>query len=653
VRIIVREGAEAGRVIEVDRELSVGRIEGNDVVVVDPRVSSRHATLKPADGGIELTDTGSTNGTFVDGTRLSGSVLLRGGEEVRIGSTVMVAEPDVVTAAATDPAGATEFAGTEIGELPTPTAEVPAPVPTPPPVAAVPPPEEVPPPAAAAPPPPPPPAPPAEWRLSVRTGADTGRVEQLPDGSEISLGRSPESTFMLQDPRISARHAVVRRQDGKVTVQDLGSANGTYVNGDVVEGNDRREVKAGDEIQLGETIIVVSSGAPGGTGLGPAPTVMGSVPSDVREQSRKSTRNLIIVGVVAVLAAGIAAAIALTRDGGKETRVIERIPATVTEQQVPTTPDIPDIIEKNRTATVRIFATLSDTAASTGSGSVIDQAQGLIITNNHVAGVGQLTVRNATGQEVQARLIAAMPCEDVALVQITNPADRADFTQVEFADPASLSQGEQVLALGYPGTAATARPEECANAQLSATNGIISQTATKYDVPGSDVAPLTDAIQHNAAVNHGNSGGPLFDLEGKQVGINTAIYFANGERLEGENYAISVRRILELIPRLKTGDSQAWLGATFAQYGDEQGNPTAIVTDYLDSQGPLALAGVPAGIAITSINGTDIRTYQDYCAVMKGVGNGSTVELHVVDPNSGKEGELQVTTGRTAPISLQ
>ncbi len=487
----------------------------------------------------------------------------------------------------------------------------------------------------------------------MRTGPDTGRVEQLPEGSELSLGRSPESTFMLQDPRISARHAVVRRQDGKVTVQDLGSANGTYVNGDAVEGNDRREVKAGDEIQLGETIMVVSSGAPGGTGLGPAPTVMGSVPTEVREQSRKSTRNLIIVGVVAVLAAGIAAAIALTRDSGKETRVIERIPATVTEQQVPTTPDIPDIIEKNRTATVRIFATLSPEAAATGSGSVVDQAQGLIITNNHVAGVGALTVRNATGQEVPARLIAAMPCEDIALVQITNPADRADFTQVEFADPASLSQGEQVLALGYPGTAATARPEEFANAQLSATNGIISQTATKYDVPGSDVAPLTDAIQHNAAVNHGNSGGPLFDLEGKQVGINTAIYFANGQRLEGENYAISVRRIQELIPRLKTGDSQGWIGATFAQFGDDEGNPTAIVTDFLDAEGPLAKAQVPAGIAITAINGTEIHTYQDYCAVMKGVGNGSTVELHLIDPNSGQETDLQVPTGRTAPITLQ
>ena len=115
-------------------------------------------------------------------------------------------------------------------------------------------------------------------------------------------------------------------------------------------------------------------------------------------------------------------------------------------------------------------------------------------------------------------------------------------------------------------------------------------------MPGSDVAPLTDAIQHNAAVNHGNSGGPLFDLEGKQVGINTAIYFANGQRLEGENYAISVRRIQELLPRLKTGRLAGWIGATFAQYGDEEtGEPTAIGIDFLDDRGPLAAASVPRG----------------------------------------------------------
>ena len=77
------------------------------------------------------------------------------------------------------------------------------------------------------------------------------------------------------------------------------------------------------------------------------------------------------------------------------------------------------------------------------------------------------------------------------------------------------------------------------------------------------------------------------------------------------------------------------------------------MTDFLDADGPLAAAQVPAGIAITAINGTEIRTYQDYCAVMKDVGNGSTVELTLVNPESGEEGDLQVPTGRTAPITLQ
>jgi len=656
VRIIVREGADAGRVIEVDRELTVGRIEGNDVVVVDPRVSSRHASLKPSENGIELTDNGSTNGTFVNGQRLSGSVLLTGGEEVRIGSTVMVAEGD--GAAAETVPGAATTVGTEMGDLPTPALGTPPPTAEmPPPAAAAPPPPAAapPPPPAAAPPPPPaaapPPPPPLEWRLSVRTGPDAGRVEQLPEGGEVLIGRGHDSRLMLQDPRVSTRHAIVRRQGGKVTVEDLGSANGTLVNGAAVDPGEHREVQPGGEIQVGETVVVASSGVPGATGLGPAPTVMGSVPSDIREAGRKSRRNLIVVGAVALVAAGGAAAVALTRGGETKTErtVIERGATTVIEQQVPTTPDIPSIVEQRKPGTVRIFATLSATAASTGSGSVIDKGEGLIVTNNHVAGVGQLTVRNdRTGQEVAAELVAAMPCEDLALVRITNPADREDFEQVELAAPDSLVQGEQVIALGYPGTAATARPEDFGTGQLSATVGNISQTATKYDVPGSDVAPLTDAVQHTAAINHGNSGGPLFDLEGKQVGINTAIYFANGARLEGENYAISVRRIEELLPRLKAGDSQGWIGATFAQYANQEtGEPTAIGIDFMDDRGPLAAANVPQGTAIVAVNGRETRTYQDYCSIVKDIPNGRDITLTLVDPSSGESQDLVVQAGNT------
>src|SRR5262245_61929344 len=115
MRMIVREGADAGSVIEIDRELTLGRVEGNDIVVPDARVSSRHAALRPIPGvGIELEDLGSTNGTFVNGQRLVGSVLLSGGEEVRVGSTVLVAE----TAAPAAPAPATVPEGTEIEGAP-------------------------------------------------------------------------------------------------------------------------------------------------------------------------------------------------------------------------------------------------------------------------------------------------------------------------------------------------------------------------------------------------------------------------------------------------------------------------------------------------------------------------------------------------------
>ena len=154
-------------------------------------------------------------------------------------------------------------------------------------------------------------------------------------------------------------------------------------------------------------------------------------------------------------------------------------------------------------------------------------------------------------------------------------------------------------------------------------------------------------MQHTAAINHGNSGGPLFDLEGKQVGINTAIYFANGARLEGENYAISVRRMLEMIPRLKTGDSQGWIGATFAQYANQEtGEPTAIGIDFIDSNGPLAASGVPQGTAIVAVNGQEVRTYQDYCSVVNDIPSGRTITLTLVDPSSGASQDLDVPTGR-------
>ena len=280
MRIIVREGADAGRVIEVDRELTVGRIEGNDVVVVDPRVSSRHATLKPSENGIELTDNGSTNGTFVNGQRLSGSVLLTGGEEVRIGSTVMVAEGE--------------------GRL-----RIPSPAPR----------------RRSA----------RRWATSRRRRSarrrrrrrsrrrappPAGRPAAAPcrgDGRRrpprrrrprLRCPAARVAAVRAHRPRHRARGAARRGRRGahrprpgraadaagpagldpardrapagdKITVEDLGSANGTLINGAAVDPGERREVQPGGEIQVGETVVVASSGIPAPRASAPRPRSWG------------------------------------------------------------------------------------------------------------------------------------------------------------------------------------------------------------------------------------------------------------------------------------------------------------------------------------------------------------------------------------------
>ena len=101
----VLSGEDAGRLVEVDRPLVLGRVKGADLVIRDARASRRHVELAPADGGLRLRDLGSANGTLVDGERVD-EALLRGGEEIRIGAVriaVLAEEPAVTGAPIAEP----------------------------------------------------------------------------------------------------------------------------------------------------------------------------------------------------------------------------------------------------------------------------------------------------------------------------------------------------------------------------------------------------------------------------------------------------------------------------------------------------------------------------------------------------------------------
>jgi S1-C subfamily serine protease/pSer/pThr/pTyr-binding forkhead associated (FHA) protein len=464
-------------------------------------------------------------------------------------------------------------------------------------------------------------------RLLVRTGPDAGRAAVLPEDGLLRVGRGPDQDLVLTDPRVSNRHAELHRRGDEVTIEDVGSANGTLVDGEPLDG--RHALRTGAEIQLGETVVVLARGAADRVALGPTPTVFGAVPTELRREERRSRRGLVAVGAVALLAA-VAAAGAVVLAGSDE-RVASPGPA----------PDdgrlsVQEIVRSRSAATVHIL-NLTEGGGSTGSGSVVDARQGLVLSNNHVATGGDLTVRNeALGRTVRAKLVAAMPCEDLALVQIVDPADREGLTQVEFADSARLQQGDPVVAMGFPGSAESG--QDPGTDELSATDGIVSKVETTYDVPTSGVPFLRQAVQHTASVNPGNSGGPLFDGRGRQVGVNTAIFSVNGQRAVGEDYAIGSSRVLQLLPQLREGRSPKWIGASLipVPVGRDDDGSLRVGQGVVGVTpgSPAAKAGIGAGVLLTAVDGKPVTTLHQYCELMPD--DGREVRVTVADPESGR-----------------
>ena len=207
-QVRVTEGKEQGKILSVDVDLLIGRHAPEDEGRLggDPEISRHHARVsRGADGRLAIEDLGSANGTYVNGERIDAPQTLEHGDLIRVGKTVLEV---------TDGSGV-------------PAAE---PSPSEPPGAAV---------AAGA-------------VLVVTAGNAIGRRLDLAD--ELVIGRRAEGDGRLgDDPRLSRRHArVTRSASGEVTIEDLGSANGTFVNGERVR--ERRVLTVGDVIRIGSTI---------------------------------------------------------------------------------------------------------------------------------------------------------------------------------------------------------------------------------------------------------------------------------------------------------------------------------------------------------------------------------------------------------------
>jgi serine protease Do len=234
-------------------------------------------------------------------------------------------------------------------------------------------------------------------------------------------------------------------------------------------------------------------------------------------------------------------------------------------------------------------------ARSLGSGFFISR-EGYVVTNNHVvANATQIQIVLEDGRELEASLVGTDPQTDLAVLKVE---ESGDYPFVQFGSSAELRRGDWVVALGNPfGLGGTA------------TAGILS--ADGRDLGNSN--PYTDFLQIDAAINRGNSGGPTFDLFGRVVGVNTAIFSPTGGSV-GIGFAIPSDLAMEVTSTLieKGRVSRGWLGVTIQDVTEDMADARgldmaegAIVAD-LVANSPAKKSGIRRGDIIVEVNGQKV-----------------------------------------------
>jgi len=456
--------------------------------------------------------------------------------------------------------------------------------------------------------------------LRVLSGEDAGRTVELPEaGRPFILGRVQGCDLVIRDERASRQHAELRTEaDGGVRVRDLGSANGTYV-------DDRRVEEAllagGEELRIAGVEIAVLGRRPASEGgEAPAPTWSG-VGRLVDHRTRGARRATMAALAATALALVAVAAVLLAGGGGDDDRV-------------------PEVVRELAPATVLVEALRGARRTATGSGWVLDARAGLVVTTAHVINEGVRYRVAAGGRARAAELVAAAPCEDLALLRVRG---LSGVRSAPLGTGADLEQGETVVALGYPASAA---PSDT----VTSTRGVVSAPRATFRDPSPDVPAYPEVVQTDTALNPGNSGGPLADLDGRIVGVNAAARTAgsDGRPLEGQNFAIGIDRARRVMAQLRRGESLAWTGATFGypttdELVERRLPPGLYVTGAVPGT-PAARAGLGGrGELLAGADGRRVGpSLESYCEAMAGRRSGDRVTLTLVRPGGAGRREVEV-----------
>ena len=297
------------------------------------------------------------------------------------------------------------------------------------------------------------------------------------------------------------------------------------------------------------------------------------------------------------------------------------------------------VYENNAKSVVAVSSTIRSTVygqtregTSSGSGFIISD-DGYVVTNHHVVeGATDVTVTLSTGDEYTAKVIGSDSLNDVALLKV----EATGLPAVKLGSSDKLAIGDMVCAIGNP-------------------LGSLTATLTVGYVSGKDRQVTTDnstinMIQTDAAINSGNSGGPLFNMYGEVVGITSAKYSgttSSGASIEGISFAIPIDDVMSIIDDLQeygyvTG---AYLGVTVtdtdAAAAKLYGMPTGAYVNSVEDGGAADRAGVQAKDIIIGLGDTDISNRTELTRVLRRFKAGDTTTITVI--RSGERMTMDIT----------
>ncbi|MEM9750619.1 MAG: Do family serine endopeptidase [Pseudomonadota bacterium] len=276
--------------------------------------------------------------------------------------------------------------------------------------------------------------------------------------------------------------------------------------------------------------------------------------------------------------------------------------------------------------------------SSLGSGFVIDP-DGIIVTNNHVIeSADEISVNFADGSTLEAEIVGRDEATDLAVLRVkpSEPLPHVDFGNVD-----NLRVGDWVMAIGNPfGLGGTV------------TAGIIS--ARSRDLQGQ----YDDYLQTDASINRGNSGGPLFNIDGKVVGVNTAIISPTGGSI-GIGFAVPADLAQNVVKQLiEFGETRrGWLGVRIEQVTEDIAEsfgldkPSGALVAGVTDESPADLGGVEPGDIILSFDGKDVESWRTLPRIVADTPIGKSVRVEVLREDKRKTLRVKIARLETSPVA--